>query len=467
MAEKIKKEKVKKKKDNTKKQEAQLLKKQLKQQAKAREKELTRIHNIEMSALRENWYKLDNAALIYPAIGSSQFTSVFRISAELKNDVNPEVLQQTLEQTIKRFPIFNVSLANGLFWHYFQPLTKPHIIEEEKNYPCRPFVLNKNNAIFRVLYYKNKISFETFHSLTDGGGASQFFNCLLATYLKNMGVKIPETPEILNIRDKALEEEGEDAFKIYADKNQQASRKEKKAYFVKDPVNPMSVLQLIKGSASVGQVKQVAKSYDATINELLSAVYILAMLNNKKRYKRNNNPIKLSVPVNLRRHFPSKTLKNFSAVFNIELPVEQENAGFEKILELVKQQSAAIDKDYLLKFISTNVKSERNFFVRAMPLVVKDFALRIAYSFVGESLFTSTISNLGVMKLPQEIENELLSYYVSIGATKVNRFNLAVVSHGDTIEMCFSNRLKSTAIMRDFFSFLSGLGIDIVIESNF
>lgn len=450
-----------------KKQEAQQLKKQLKQQAKQREKELAKIHNIEMRALRENWYKLDNSAMIYPAIGSSHFNSVFRISAELKQNINPQILQQTLEQTIKRFPIFNVSLANGLFWHYFQPLTQLPKIEEEYAYPCRPFVFNKNNPIFRVLYFKNKICFETFHSLTDGFGASQFFNCLIATYLKNIGIKITDNTDILSVNDKANEEEGEDAFRLYADKTMSRSRKEKKAYDVKEPVNPMSVLQIIKGTASVSKVKEVAKKYNATINEFLSAVYMLAMLKNKKKYKRNNNPIKLSVPVNLRRYFPSKTLKNFSAVFNLELPVDKENSTLEQIIEIVKQQSKQIDTEYLLKFISKNVKSETNFFVRIMPLAVKDFVLKLVYSFVGEVLFTSTISNLGVIKLPNEIEEQLLSYYVCIGATKVNRFNLAVISHGDTMEMCFSNRLKSTQIMKDFFSTLSSLGINIIIESNF
>ena len=97
-----------------KKQEAQQLKKQLKQQAKQREKELAKIHKIEMRALRENWYKLDNSAMIYPAIGSSHFNSVFRISAELKQNINPQILQR----------YFFINISFSIYFEYNTNQTK-------------------------------------------------------------------------------------------------------------------------------------------------------------------------------------------------------------------------------------------------------------------------------------------------------------------------------------------------------
>ena len=462
---------IKDKKDaNTKKQEEKKKKKQLKIEAKTREKEIAAIKQIENRALRENWYKLDNAALIYPAIKSSDWNSVFRFSAEFKENIIVEKLQKAFDLTLKRFPIFNVCLRNGLFWHYFQPCVSKNLVEEEKAYPCRPFDINSRKALCRVLYYNKKISFESFHSLTDGYGASKFFNTMLVCYSELCGNKIPINQKNqlnLNVYDLFKEEEeGEDAFRRFASRDKTGSRKEHKAYAVVGNLEAPHILKIIKGVASVSKVKEVAKSFNATVNEFLSAVYINSILMQKKRSRVNKNPVKLSVPVNLRKRFTSETVRNFSAYYNLELPVDMENITFVDLINLVKQQKSEFDDEFLLKFLSSNVKSERNFFVRILPLVLKDFMLKIIYKFVGENLFTSTLTNLGVVSLPEALSKNLSSYYVCLGATKLNKFNLAVISHDDTMELCFSSRLKSTQIMQDFFSKLVDFGIDITVETN-
>ena len=91
-------------------------------EAKRQLAEAERIKRIQAQNIRENWLKLDNAAMIYPAIGSSQWNSVFRLSVILKDKVDKEKLQQALDDSLVRYPFFNVSLRNGLFWHYFQIL---------------------------------------------------------------------------------------------------------------------------------------------------------------------------------------------------------------------------------------------------------------------------------------------------------------------------------------------------------
>ena len=127
----------------------------------------------------ENWLKIDNAGLIYPSASSEKWNNVFRVSAYLKEDVDPKVLQQALNIVILRFPNLDVAIRRGFFWYYFQSLNEYPKVQEEKTYPCRRMELNSKKHLFRVLYYKNKISFETFHSLTDGNGAINFLNCLI------------------------------------------------------------------------------------------------------------------------------------------------------------------------------------------------------------------------------------------------------------------------------------------------
>ena len=131
----------------------------------------------------DNWIKLDNAALVYPSASNGRWNNVIRVSAYLKEEVNPTILQQALNKVIERFPHLDVTLRRGMFWHYFQNMQTYPKIEQEVEYPCRRMELNEKKHLFRVLYFKNKISFETFHSLTDGAGEICFLNSLLSCYL--------------------------------------------------------------------------------------------------------------------------------------------------------------------------------------------------------------------------------------------------------------------------------------------
>ena len=433
-----------------------------------REKNLRKQKSKELKEVRERWYKLDNSALIYPAICSDEWNSVFGISAVMKENVDAKKLQEALDLTIDRFPFFNVALREGLFWFYFQSLTNKPIVEEEKDNPCRPFVFKKNSHIFRVLYYKKKISFEIFHSLSDGYGAIQFFNVLIITYLELMGINIPDKDAFgYNVYDKPIREEGEDSFKRYYKKSTIRSRGEHRSYAINDELLENDQLKVFNATTSISEVKTLSKSFGATINEFLAAVYLCTLLKHKQKYGKNNKkPVKLSIPVNIRAHLPSKTMRNFALVVNVEIPHEKTNASFEEIIEIVKAEMKKLDEEYVYGFIGKNVQSEKNFFVRILPLFIKKPIMRFVYSQVGEILFTSTLSNMGLTKLPQAVIDNIEEYQAILGSTKLNRINLAVISVGNVLTLTLTTMLKENALVRDFFSTLAGFGLKLKIESN-
>ena len=51
----------------------------------------------EMNQPRLRWLRLDNAAKVYPAARRRDWTNVFRVSATLKEPVDPAVLQAALD----------------------------------------------------------------------------------------------------------------------------------------------------------------------------------------------------------------------------------------------------------------------------------------------------------------------------------------------------------------------------------
>jgi hypothetical protein len=58
--------------------------------------------------------------MIYPASRDRDWNFVFRISAVMKEKVDVEILQKTVDEMLPRFPSFNVSLKSGFFWNYFE-----------------------------------------------------------------------------------------------------------------------------------------------------------------------------------------------------------------------------------------------------------------------------------------------------------------------------------------------------------
>ena len=66
------------------------------------------------------WRRLDNTAKIFPVIANENMSQVFRISVTLKEEIQPEALQQALEDILPHIRNFRVRLRQGLFWYYFE-----------------------------------------------------------------------------------------------------------------------------------------------------------------------------------------------------------------------------------------------------------------------------------------------------------------------------------------------------------
>ena len=121
----------------------------------------------------KTWYKLDLSANVYPTLQRRNFSNVFRLSVDLKEEIDPDTLQRALHLTLPRFPAFKVALHKGIFWRYLEPNDHPgpFVMPDIIN-PCMPMLFKSNNRyLIRIYYYRCRISLEVFHSLSDGSGA--------------------------------------------------------------------------------------------------------------------------------------------------------------------------------------------------------------------------------------------------------------------------------------------------------
>ena len=88
-------------------------------------------------ANRKNWYKLDNAAKIVPSTAKGANTRVFRITCQLKEKVEEEILQRALDEIIEDYPIFNCVLHRGIFWYYLEDSDLREIVKKRVHRPAR------------------------------------------------------------------------------------------------------------------------------------------------------------------------------------------------------------------------------------------------------------------------------------------------------------------------------------------
>lgn len=57
------------------------------------------------------WRKLDNAAIAFPLVTGRNDSRVFRFYCQLKEDVDPDILQSALDQTMEKYPLFQAVLT--------------------------------------------------------------------------------------------------------------------------------------------------------------------------------------------------------------------------------------------------------------------------------------------------------------------------------------------------------------------
>lgn len=149
------------------------------------------------------WFRLDNAATIFPGQNTKTWSNIFRFSIQLKERVDPELLQQAVKNVLPRFPGFDVRIRRGLFWYYFEknPVAAPKVMPDIKN-PCHRVKFKENDGfLFRVYYHNCRIAVDFYHALSDGHGCSLLGCTIVAEYLRLRGYEIPSGGMVLDLNE--------------------------------------------------------------------------------------------------------------------------------------------------------------------------------------------------------------------------------------------------------------------------
>ena len=417
------------------------------------------------------WMMLDNAAKIFPAARRRNWSNVFRVSATLNEQIDRDALRTALDVTVRRFPSIAVRLRSGLFWYYLEQIPAPPDIIEEGPYPLARMPFDDiRRCAFRTIVYENRIAVEFFHALTDGNGGLVFLKTLVAEYLyQRYGVKTPIGHGVLDRFEEPDEAELEDSFIKYAGP-QAASRADTTAYRISGDrvvdgfkTNTTFILNAEKVAAE-------AKSRGVTVTAYLTAALMAATVNIQKKRVRNpkkRRPVKVLIPVNLRKIFPSRTLRNFVLYATPGIDPRLGEYSFDELCEIVHHQmKLQITEKNMAAMIATNVDSERNPILRATPLFLKNVVMKLIFNAVGEKKSCFSFSNLGLVRMPEEFSAHVSRIDFVLGVQASAPYNTSLITYNGNMYLNVIRNIHEPILEREIYEVLRSLSLCPTVESN-
>lgn len=442
------------------------------------------------------WVRLDNAANIFLAARSDVDTKVFRLSAELDEEVDPVVLQQALDRVYAQYPLFRAVIRRGVFWYYLQESDRHPVVAEDVAPPvAHLYSFDSRELLFRVLYRGRRIALELFHALTDGTGALWFFQDLLTEYV---GLRHAEEFEAATAPGQpgVKQEFTVDAFTHWF------TARSGEVPFVQEAMAAVqSASALLPGSGSpaepgrgevvgrrsrtvrvrgthtpdlrtrVVEVSMPAKAVLALARaeQVSLTIYLIAVFFESLRTTRGlqgaARTMTVSVPVNLRQFFPSDSGRNFFATTRLEHTygddAEADTLGA-VCRDLDRQFRRALTREGLERKIRRLISFERHPVLRFIPRPLKDVVLGGINRFQSRGV-TVAISNLGRVVLPDPADAHVGRMYLHVSAA---RPQFCAMSHGDRLTISFTSPFVETDYHAAFVRHLTDQGIAVTVNAS-
>ena len=443
----------------------------LKQNLDAGDRRLLKQTMIMQPTDKEIWYRTDNAGRIFASPGS--LNNVYRISVTLKEIIHADLLQKALENIMIRFPYFSVQVRPAVFWSHLRINTSTPQVTADARYPCQQLHFRRQGQFpFRVRAFYKRIAVEFTHALTDGTGALQFLRSLTAEYLRLRGVRFEPTDDLMHPDQTQDPQESEDAFRRYWQKGLPRPAPAQKAFRLETPCDRKGIYHITTGLLPLDKTLGIARQYGISITELVVALCldtfqsVFQSLSRRQR-KRNNRPICIEVPVNLRPLFPSRTLRNFFVSATVCIDPRLGMYSFEQIIKRVHHTLRnALDDKELSRQISRNVGAERHPLLRIVPHFLKDKVLPEIYRQYSLKSSTSSISNLGRVTMPDALAEQIERFDFVPTYPNIRRIGCAMISFSDHLTLTFGRTTIDPVIERGVFRRLASLGCPIHVETN-
>ena len=210
-------------------------------------------------------------------------------------------------------------------------------------------------------------------------------------------------------------------------------------------------------------LKEESKKQGVTITQYLTAVLIYSIYQENYVKAKGKRPIKVCIPVNLKKYFPSKTMSNFFSYITVEAEMKKDELdSFDKILDFVKKDfSKRLTEEEITKTMSTNVKIGNNPFIRPIPLAIKKAIVRLSYIEIRKYT-TTTFSNIGRIGVIGKYKDYIDYFLMLIAPEPVEKIKCSSCTFENKMVFTFTSILQDQ-IMKQLISVSVGIAIILVL----
>ena len=406
---------------------------------------------------RDTWYRLDNVGKFYSSQAGSSAQTVFRYSATLADEIDPDVLQRALDKTVDVFPGFNVCLRSGMFWHYLEQAPKPPVVQRENLPICFGLHVSAKSVLFRVSHYRARINVEVSHIVSDGRGTLNFFKALVYAYVE----------ERYGVEGVPLEYDGSDhqkaenSFDKYFERGKAASTHAPKVFRLsgwRDAADPT----FLEYHLPAHRVLALARKHGVSLTSLVIAAVICAVRAEMPQRDRHR-AIRLDVPVDLRQFFESATTKNFFGLAFVSYVPGDADEPIEQVAAQVQAQlKEGAQAEQLKARMNRMIALEKNPLLRLAPLFVKDTLLELADRVAARDT-TTTVSSLGSIRVDERVAPHLRDINILTSTTGIN---FMVCTFDDDLSIGISTVYSNPDVVKNFCRYFSSQGIEGRININ-
>lgn len=386
-------------------------------------------------------YAIDNASLLFLSLMRKDHTNAFRFTMTLTEDICPETLQMAVDRVYRRFPTVIAGFYPG-FFHYLQvPAKSPPQVQPDPGVLHAMTKKEIRECAYRVLYQGKNIAIEAFHALTDGYGAIASFTTLVAEYLRlKHGIHIPVEKTLIDLKETPAQDEVTDSYLEYQT-GKPLLVPSRYAYQLPGQSPFAHGVQTCRHLIPTQVLLDASHRYGVSMTALLSTAMADAVMEIQNRHLGSHQakPVRIMVPVDLRRMFPSKTLRNFILYALPTMEPQDSGKPFGELLRSFgKQMHNQIERSRLASIMAYNVRTQQAWYFRFIPWFVKRACLRFGYRFFGESNSSVTVTNLGNVQLPELMQPFVENIEVILTPRARSPYGCAVISYDGQVTINIS-----------------------------
>lgn len=404
--------------------------------------------------------RTDSYAKIFLYNTNETVACVPRHIIRMRDKVDPDKLQQAVEQALLRFPhmVLGVEATDTQFVYrrnVLPPVVLPFDGVEKRYTIGSP---DTHGYLFLVGYEGNTITMEYQHSISDGRGFEEFIRCVLFQYLQLCGCPVENDGSVRGMDTLWTPDESANGYEQLADQE-----------FSPDGIWKKPEAAHAWDLTDLGDAPEIVTEFTFPFAALhdygksigvspLSIVAPLLMRAFDRKFGEPDKPVISQIPVDLRPLLPTPTTRYFICFIDLPYLPEYRDLPLEEVFRRTKAfLNSQMEREQLLYRAKAAADRCLQLHEADMPLADKMAAgQKVCKDFVLEDSFL--ITNVGRFKLPESCMPYVLDYGAILPCA-AQPFAMLVSSFGDKMKLSVAQRDHDMQVVEDLTAGLQEIGV--------